>query len=43
MFPAIEKNDGDRLFDYFVDLFFSNGIRGVYFISNTSFQDDNFK
>ena len=42
IFPAIEKNDGDRLFEYFVDLFFSNGIQGVYFISNTSLYDDRY-
>ena len=42
IFPSIDENDSDMLFEYFVNLFFPSGISGDYFISNTSLDNDSF-
>jgi len=42
IFPSIDENDGNALFEHFVNLFFPNGISGNYFISNTSLDKERF-
>ncbi|SVE14507.1 uncharacterized protein METZ01_LOCUS467361, partial [marine metagenome] len=40
IFPSIQEDDGDNLLDYFVNNFFSEGIKSSYFLSNTSLNDE---
>ena len=40
IFPSIQENDGNNLFDHFVSEFFSSGVQSSYFISNTSLNDE---